>query len=119
MCPVCINETLSFWLGLEGCSLKIRLPWKPKVFSLLGMVLDGGRERCGRGEEEPLQMRHLSKPGDWPSFGTCLLLAAADCGREGFISLLDAFPGPRDLLALSMSLHGCGTWTLMATEALP
>lgn len=37
VCPVCINETLSFQLGLEGCSLKIRLPWKLKVFSLLGL----------------------------------------------------------------------------------
>lgn len=30
-CPVCINEALAFRLGLERCSLKIRLPWKPKV----------------------------------------------------------------------------------------
>lgn len=71
------------------------------------------------GEEQPLQMRHFSKTLDLPSVGTCLLLAAANCGREGFISLLDAFPGPRGVLAPGMSLRGCGTWTLVAAEALP
>lgn len=117
MCPVCINETLSFRLGLEGCSLKIRLPWKPKVFSLLGMLLDGGRERCGKGEEQPLQMRHFSKILDLPSVGTSLLLVAANGGREGFISLLDAFPSPRGLPVLCVSLRGCGTRILVAGEA--
>lgn len=109
VCPVCINETLSFWLGLEGCSLKIRLPWKPKVFSLLGMLLDRGRERWWWGEQS-LKKRHFSKILDSPSVHAWLLLASANCRRQGFVLVVDARRGSRGLLALGWMGH----WTLPA-----
>lgn len=64
--------------------------------------------------EQFLKKRHFSKTLDSPSVRACLLLVAADCGREGFVPVLDALCGSRGLLALGVSLDGWGTWTLLA-----
>lgn len=69
------------------------------------------------GGEQPLK-RHFSEPLDSPSVRACLLLVAANCGREGFVPLLDALHGCRGLLALDVSLSGWGMWTLPAAGAV-
>lgn len=60
------------------------------------------------GGQQPLKKRHFSKTLDSPSVRACLLLAAANCRREGFVPVLDALRGSRGLLALGVSPCGWG-----------